>query len=40
MGAVLTEFVRYSNVERPHRTLALETPTPVVRATTASGRRA
>ena len=32
LRAVLTEFVRYSNVERPHRALALETPTAVVRA--------
>ncbi len=32
LRAVLTEFVRYYNVERPHRALALETPTPAVRA--------
>jgi transposase InsO family protein len=34
LRAVLAEFVRYYNNERPHRTLTLETPTPVVRATT------
>jgi putative transposase len=33
LRAVLAEFVRYYNDERPHRTLALETPTPAVRAT-------
>ena len=32
LRAVLAEFVRYYNVERPHRALALETPTPAVRA--------
>jgi transposase InsO family protein len=33
LRAVLAEFARYYNLERPHRTLALETPTPAVRAT-------
>ncbi len=28
LSAVLTEFVRYSNAERPHRTLHMETPEP------------
>jgi transposase InsO family protein len=32
LRAVLTEFVRYYNAERPHRTLALQTPTPLARA--------
>ena len=32
LWAVLTEFVPFYNHERPHRTLSLETPTPVVRA--------
>ena len=32
LRAVLTEFGRFYNHERPHRTLSLETPTPVVRA--------
>ena len=32
LRAVLTEFVRYSNMERPHRTLHLETPVPLLRA--------
>jgi transposase InsO family protein len=31
LRAVLHEFVRYYNQERPHRTLALETPTLAVR---------
>jgi transposase InsO family protein len=31
LRAVLHEFVRYYNRERPHRTLALETPTPAIR---------
>jgi len=31
LAAVLTEFVRYYNTERPHRTLRLETPEPRVR---------
>jgi hypothetical protein len=30
----LTEFVRFYNQERPHRTLGLETPMPVVRSAT------
>ena len=33
LRAVLTEFLRYYNTERPHRTLALQTPTPAVRPT-------
>jgi transposase InsO family protein len=32
LRAVLTEFSRYYNVERPHRTLSLETPAPRLRA--------
>jgi putative transposase len=36
LRTVLAEFIRYYNLERPHRTLALETPTPVVRATAGS----
>jgi len=32
LRAVLTEFGRFYNDERPHRTLSLETPTPEVRA--------
>jgi putative transposase len=32
LRAVLAEFLRYYNHQRPHRTLALETPVPVVRA--------
>jgi transposase InsO family protein len=32
LRTVLTEFVRYYNLERPHRALELETPTPPVRA--------
>src|SRR5207248_179016 len=28
LRSVLTEFVRYYNLERPHRTLRLETPVP------------
>ena len=31
LRSVLTEFVQYYNVERPHRTLRLETPVPVGR---------
>jgi transposase InsO family protein len=31
LRTVLTEFLRYYNTERPHRTLALQTPTPAVR---------
>ncbi len=34
LRASLIEFVRFYNEQRPHRTLALETPVPVVRATT------
>jgi len=30
--SVLTEFVRYHNHERPHRSLALQTPVPASRA--------
>ena len=33
LRAVLTEFVRFYDQERPHRTLRLETPVPVVRST-------
>jgi putative transposase len=33
LRAILSEFVRYYNHQRPHRTLALETPVPIVRAT-------
>jgi transposase InsO family protein len=33
LRAVLAEFVWYYNSERPHRTLALETPAPAVRGT-------
>jgi len=33
LRAVLTEFGRYYNRERPHRTLALETPAPALRPT-------
>ena len=36
LRAVLTEFARFYNQERPHRTLSLETPVPAVRATTGS----
>ncbi len=32
LRAVLTEFVRYYNLERPHRTPRLETPQPVIRS--------
>ena len=32
LRAVLSEFAHYYNLERPHRTLALETPTPVPRS--------
>ncbi len=31
LRAVLTEFVRYYNTERPHRSLLLDTPQPAVR---------
>jgi transposase InsO family protein len=34
LRAVLTEFVRFYNRERPHRTLRLETPVPIERSTT------
>jgi transposase InsO family protein len=36
LRAILNEFVRYYNDARPHRTLALETPRPAVRATAGS----
>ena len=32
LRAVLAELRRYDNRERPHRTLAMETPTPAVSA--------
>jgi transposase InsO family protein len=32
LRTILIEFVRYYNEQRPHRTLALGTPVPVVRA--------
>jgi hypothetical protein len=32
LRSVLTEFVGYYNLQRPHRTLRLETPVPVLRA--------
>jgi transposase InsO family protein len=38
LRAVLAEFVRYYNAERPHRTLNLETPMPVARARAGSVR--
>lgn len=31
LRSILADFVRYYNEERPHRTLALETPTPATR---------
>jgi len=34
LSAVLAEFVRYYNAERPHRTLRLQTPEPKARPTT------
>jgi putative transposase len=34
LRAILTEFVRFYNQERPHRTLRLETPEPIVHSTT------
>jgi putative transposase len=34
LRAVLAEFIRYYNLERPHRTLGLETPQPVTRSPT------
>jgi transposase InsO family protein len=36
LASVLTEFVRYYNVERPHRTLGLQTPEQRPRAVTGS----
>jgi transposase InsO family protein len=36
LRAVLADFARYYNAERPHRTLYLETPQPVPRSTTGS----
>ena len=38
LRSVLTEFVQYSNVERPHRTLRLKTPVPAQRAVVGSVR--
>ena len=38
LRAVLTEFARFHNRERPHRSLRLETPVSVVRSTTGSVR--
>lgn len=34
LRAVLAECARYYNRERPHRTLRLETPQPVIRSPT------
>ncbi len=34
LRAVLAEFVRYYNTDRPHRTLGLETPQPMARPRT------
>ena len=34
LRSILAEFVRYYNEDRPHRTLALETPTPAAGPTT------
>jgi transposase InsO family protein len=34
LRAVLAEFARFYNRERPHHTLRLETPEPVARSTT------
>ena len=31
LRSVLTEFVQYYNLEKPHRTLRLDTPVPVLR---------
>ena len=31
LRSVLTEFVQYYNLERPHRTLCLDTPVPSLR---------
>jgi transposase InsO family protein len=36
LQAILTEFVRFYNQERPHRTLTLETPEPLARSTIGS----
>ena len=33
LRALLTEFARFYNQERPHRTLTLEAPVPIVRST-------
>src|SRR2546425_4864360 len=38
LRSVLDEFVRYYNLERPHRTLRLETPVPVLRGVDGSVR--
>jgi putative transposase len=38
LRSILAEFARFYNRERPHRTLRLETPVPVVRATIGSVR--
>jgi transposase InsO family protein len=38
LRSVLTEFVRYYNLERPHRTLRLETPVPALRSVEGSVR--
>ena len=38
LWSVLTEFVGYYNLERPHRTLRLETPVPVLRSVEGSVR--
>jgi hypothetical protein len=34
LRTILIELVRFYNEQRPHRTLALETPVPVARAAT------
>ena len=38
LRSVLTEFVGYYNLDRPHRTLRLETPVPVLRSAEGSVR--
>jgi hypothetical protein len=38
LQAILTEFLRFYNQERPHRTPSLETPEPIARSTTGSVR--
>jgi len=38
LRSVITEFVQYYNLERPHRTLRLETPVPAQRAVKGSVR--